>query len=188
MEHQQAVYANIPTIVRELSSAAQLVRADEILVELRGRGLLDSANIGLNTHWEDILEQVMRENPDIKTISGTGGIPHYFSVLSLSETYAGILVRKSEDPLLLVAEIVRENSRIYPRPVAMDGFREQPFNLSRKEIDECLAAMRGRQEYRDIARTITSIGTPFLYSTQHLEPDHASVLAEWLDVGQVGSP
>jgi hypothetical protein len=28
----------------------------------------------------------------------------------------------------------------------------------------------------------------FLYSTRHLDPDHASMLAEWLDVGQYRNP
>jgi len=28
----------------------------------------------------------------------------------------------------------------------------------------------------------------FLYSTRHLETDHAAMLAEWLDVGQFENP
>jgi hypothetical protein len=48
--------------------------------------------------------------------------------------------------------------------------------------------MEQQAEYRDIARTITSIGTVFLYSNQYLDPDHASMLAEWLDVGQANNP
>jgi hypothetical protein len=48
--------------------------------------------------------------------------------------------------------------------------------------------MDGQEEYEDIARTTTSIGTVYLYSTRHLEPDYASTLAEWLDVGQANNP
>ena len=40
----------------------------------------------------------------------------------------------------------------------------------------------------DIARTATSASGCYLYSTRHLEPDHAAVLAEWLDVGQFDNP
>ncbi|MBM3299678.1 MAG: hypothetical protein FJY85_06970, partial [Deltaproteobacteria bacterium] len=119
---------------------------------------------------------------------GRNGIPYYYSVQSLSETYAGILMRKSENPLWLIAEVVRANSQLYPRPVPLDSFHELPFGLTPEEIAECLAIMGQQKEYQDIAQTITSIGTLFLYSTQHLEPDHASTLAEWLDVGQVNNP
>jgi hypothetical protein len=48
--------------------------------------------------------------------------------------------------------------------------------------------MAQQKEYEDIAQTITSVGTQFLYSTKHLDPDHAFTLAEWLDVGQVNNP
>ncbi len=188
MEQQPAICATIVKIVRERSERAQLVSADEILTELGGEPSLESADIGPSTHWEGIPEQVLSENPDIKMISGKNGTPHYFSVLSLSETYAGILVRKSENPLSMVAEVVRENSRLYPRPVTVDGFREPPFELTPEEIAECLATMETQEEYEDIGQTVTSVGTLFLFSTRHLEPDYAFTLAEWLDVGQVSSP
>ena len=48
--------------------------------------------------------------------------------------------------------------------------------------------MGGEEEYRDIVSTTTSTSRVFLYSTLHLEPDHASMLAEWLDVGQSNNP
>jgi hypothetical protein len=43
-------------------------------------------------------------------------------------------------------------------------------------------------EFNDIRQTTTSSHTIFLYSTLHLEPDHATMLAEWLDVGQFENP
>jgi hypothetical protein len=48
--------------------------------------------------------------------------------------------------------------------------------------------MAGAKEYQDIAQTTSSIGTVFLFSRLHLEPDYASMLAEWIDVGQSKSP
>jgi hypothetical protein len=36
--------------------------------------------------------------------------------------------------------------------------------------------------------TMTSASSVFLYSTLYLEPAHASMLAEWLDVGQFDNP
>jgi hypothetical protein len=188
MKQQPNICTNILKIIRDRSGTGQLVGAEEIPAALREQGLLESEDVEQKAHLETMLGQVLKENPDIKAISGRNGIPYYYSVLSLSETYAGILVRKSDNPLWMIAEVVRENSRLYPRPVPTDSFREPPFGLSREEIKECLTTMGGQREYQDIAQTITSVGTPFLYSKQHLDPDHAFTLAEWLDVGQVNNP
>jgi hypothetical protein len=48
--------------------------------------------------------------------------------------------------------------------------------------------MAAEEEYRDILPTTTSASRIFLYSTLHLEPEYASMLAEWLDVGQFNNP
>jgi len=188
MEHRPEVCFNILEIIRNRSEMGQLVRAEEILAELRGQGLFESEDIERQIHLETLLKEVLGANVDLREISERNGIPYYYSVQSLSETYAGILVRKSEDPLWLIAEVVRENSQLYPRPVPVDSFREPPFGLTGEEILDSLAAMGERKEYQDIAQTITSVGTPFLYSTEHLDPDQASTMAEWLDVGQVNNP
>jgi hypothetical protein len=48
--------------------------------------------------------------------------------------------------------------------------------------------MKLQEEFSDIAATKTSEETIYLYSTLHLEPDYASMLDEWLDVGQYQNP
>jgi hypothetical protein len=48
--------------------------------------------------------------------------------------------------------------------------------------------MGEQEEFQDIALATTSMGRVYLYSTHHLEPDYASTLAEWLDVGQANNP
>ena len=58
----------------------------------------------------------------------------------------------------------------------------------RKKFQTALEKMGAQGEYEDIARTTTSVGTVYLYSRRHLEPDYAFTLAEWLDVGQVNNP
>ncbi len=188
MEHQAEVCANILKIVRDRSEMGQLLGTEEILTELKGQGILESEDIEQKTHLETLLKQVLQENQELRAVSGRTGIAYYHSVKSLSETYAGILVWKSENPLWLIAEVVRKNSQLYPRPVSVDSFRELPFRLTGEEIAECLTTMGGQEEYQDIAQTVTSVGTRFLYSTEHLDQDHAFTLAEWLDVGQANSP
>jgi hypothetical protein len=48
--------------------------------------------------------------------------------------------------------------------------------------------MAGQEEYRDIQRTNSSLGTGFLFSALHLEPAYAAMLAEWVDVDLANNP
>lgn len=186
MEQREEIRLTIAKIIREKSETGQLMQFEELLTELAGQGLLNPEGTDQRSHLEGILRQVVSENEDIKELSSKNQIPHYYSSRSLSEIYAGILVRKEENSL--IAEIVRENSAIYPRPVPLNIFREPPFDLTQEEILDYLEKMGKQGEYQDIAQTTTSIGTVFLYSNRHLDATYASILAEWLDVGQANNP
>jgi hypothetical protein len=188
MEHREQICTGILNIIRDGSASGRLVRSQEILTELKGQGLLESVGIEPETDLETMLKLVLLENQDLHEIFGRKEGPYYFSVKSMSDTYAGILVRKAESSLWLMAEVVRESSKVYPSPVPMVSFREPPFDLARETILECLEALEGEREYQDIHQTITSIGTIFLYSSRHLDPDYAAVLAEWIDVGRADNP
>jgi hypothetical protein len=106
----------------------------------------------------------------------------------MTGAYAGILLQKQGDPLRLIAEIVRQNSAAYPRPVPLDLFTQPPFGLALQDVLNDLERMSVRDEYRDIEPTTTSTSRVFLYSTLHLDSEHASMLAEWFDVGQSDNP
>jgi hypothetical protein len=186
VEQKEEIRLGITEIIRERSKAGFLVQREELFAELAGQDLSNSDVALQRSHFEDVLMQVVIENEDIREISGRNRIPHYYSSLSLTETYAGILVRKKENSLM--AEIVRENSVVYPRPVPLNIFRDPPFDLTEEDISDCLEKMGKPGEFEDIARTTTSIGTVFLYSSRHLDPVYASTLAERYDVGDVNNP
>jgi hypothetical protein len=188
MEHQEEIFTNITKIIRERSAAGQLIHFEGILAELTGQGLLESDVDDQKSLCLAMTRKMVEENGDLNEIFCTNDVSYYYSSQSLSETYAGILVRKEGNPLELVAQTVRENSSIYPRPVPLVIFMESPFDLTRDEILDCLGKMADQQEYQDIAQTTTSIGTVFLYCNQCLDAGYASVLAEWLDVGQANNP
>ncbi len=188
MLQQGDVHAMIAKIVRERSVAGKLTHFREILTEVQARGLLQSSDIDVTAELTAALGQVLGENPDLREICGRDGIRWYYSLQSLTETYAAILVSKADSPLWLIAQVVRDNSRRYPRPVPADSFREAPFELTGEEMSEFLKALGTEEDYQDIAQTTTSIGTAYLYSKRHLDPDHAAMLAEWFDVGQANNP
>jgi hypothetical protein len=188
MDHPKSIHAHIANFIRHGSRSGRLVGANEIFTELEGQGLFPPEDSERETSFEIMVKQALGENRDIREIAGRNGIAYYYSIQSLSETYAAILALKSESPSNLIAETVRENSRLYPRPFPLSGFEEPPFNMTREAISDCFQAMANNDDYRDIAQTTTSLGTQYLYSTRHLERDHASMLAEWLDVGQADNP
>jgi len=187
-ESVNPVDLEIVNLIRMTSEAGQIVTSDEILRGLVEKGLLKSDDEEDRAKFGVLLEDVIRNTEDLREISGKRAGIRYYSQRSMTEAYARILIQKEEGPLTLMAETVRENSRRYPRPVRLDIFEEPPFDLTPEEILLCLKEMAEREEYHDIQQTTTSIGTVFLYSKLHLEPDYASMLAEWYDVGQSKSP
>jgi hypothetical protein len=176
------------SLIRRESKRGQFISQKEILDEFLGREILSAHDEALEDRLERILEKAIAEREDLRKLPGKEGIPRYYSSQWMSETYVRILVGREGDLLRLIAETVRENSRVYPRPVPITMFREMPFGLTEEEISDCLGRMAGQKEYEDIARSITSIGTIFLYSNSHLDPDCASSIAEWTEVGQLESP
>ena len=177
----------ITDFIRRRSEAGQLVTPEDICSEFLRMGILTEKENQL-AEFEDFLKETVKQNEELKEIVDGKGLVHYYSVRSMAETYAKILIRRGEDPLLLIAEMVRENSDRYPRPVPLRMFEGSPFGLTPGEISLCLNKMADQKEYQDIQQTTTSIGTVFLFSTLYLEPDYAGFLAEWVDVGQVNNP
>ena len=178
----------IAEIIREKSQAGQLISQNEIFHRLLEQGLIKGKEEGAQNILETLLERALEENGDVVKLYTEGEEPYFLSSQFMSESYARILIQKRADPMLLIAEIIRENSAIYPQPVPIDTFKQSPFDLTLEEIEAYLAQMAKRDEYRDIKQTTSSIGTVFLYSTLHLDPGYASMLAEWVDVGQANNP
>jgi len=183
---QKRICLEITNTIRKKSEEGQLIQPKEISTELIRKGFLNSENH--KSQFEVIFRQCIEKNEDLKEISERNGTLYYYSTQSVGETYAKILLKMRENPFSLIAEIVRENSEIYPRPIPLEIFKESPFDLTHEEILAFLNKMAEQEEYQDIAQTTTSVGTIFLYSTRYLEPLYASSLAEWLDVGQANNP
>jgi hypothetical protein len=175
-------------MIRQSSKGGQLISEADILGCLADRDLLTSHGKGYATEVGTLLKRLIAESRDLKEVAAQGGDRSYYSSDFMTEAYARILLQKQGDRLPLIAETVRENSALYPRPVPLDLFTKSPFGLTQQEILSELERMEGKEEYRDIVPTTTSTSRIFLYSSLHLEPDHASMLAEWLDVGQSNNP
>ena len=176
----------IASIIRQWSKSGRLLSEFDLCRRLieEHRPPLTEGEAGI----EITITGALQEHGDLHELPAEDGARYYYSSEEMTPAYALMLVQKLGDPARLIAEVVRQNSASYPRPVEADMFIHPPFDLSREQVLDCLERMTGLEEYHDIASTTTSASTLFLYSTLHLEPDHASMLAEWLDVGQQENP
>ena len=186
-ERSGDIGSEIADFIRTKSRLEELVTSREIFEALGNWGILKPAS-GELQEFEAALKGAINDNGDLKEVLDGKGNFRYYSTQSMAEPYARILSRKGENAVHLMAETIRENSRRYPRPVPLELFEDPPFDLTPEEILSCLKEMAAGKDSQDIAQTTSSIGTVFLFSKLHLEPDYASMLAEWIDVGQSESP
>ena len=175
-------------MIRQASEAGQLIAECEILRRVAEQHLLTSPAANPAEEAGNVLKKIVDGSEDMQELTAQDGSRHYYSSQFMTQSYAMILLQKQGDPLRLIAEIVRQNSEVYPRPVPLDLFTQPPFDLTHQEVLNDLERMAAEEEYRDIVPTTTSASRVFLYSTLHLEPEHASMLAEWIDVGQSNNP
>ena len=185
---REAAAQAVAAMIRQSSEAGQLIAESEILCRLAEQHRLPSPGADGAEEAGRILKEALEGCKDLQRLVAPDGTRRYYSSRFMTEAYAAILIQKEGDPLRFIAETVRENSAAYPRPVPMDLFTQPPFAFTGQEVRSYLERMAAEEEYRDIAATTTSASRIFLYSTIHLEADHASMLAEWIDVGQLENP
>jgi hypothetical protein len=88
----------------------------------------------------------------------------------------------------LIAGAVRFDSSTYPRPTPVEVFLAPPYNMSSDQVAEALEQLPADPECADICRVTASDGSVFLYSTRHLQPEHARSLAERIAVRHYENP
>ena len=132
------------------------------------------------------LDKLVFEYNEIAFMTSDNGQPLYYSTQFMTESYAEFILKKGNP--LFIAEIVRENSQIYPRPVPLDFFLDDPFNFSMKQIGDFMDSTNMTPELQDIRSVTSSTGKVFLYSSRSLDRDHAQALAEWYDLGESSNP
>jgi len=178
----------IAEIIRKRSAQGKLISDAEIIAFSLEQGLLDSEFENNESEIKEIIRLAIEENNDINAMTADDGSARFYSSQFVTSAYAAILMGKEGDLLKLIAEVVRENSRLYPRPVPLDIFTMQPFDLYGPDIAQYLRQMNENSAYRDIAALSTATDGKFLYSTKYLTHAHASLLAEWLDTGRSDNP
>lgn len=168
------------TEIRNRSQGGRLMSREELLEFLE-----------LEEDTEDVLAQLQAPNDliDLGVVTDKHENEWYYSRTEMLPAYAQTLLRvQDEDLLNLIADTVRNESKIYPRATRVDLFSGPPFRLSEDALTLVLTQLGTEEETADIQRTRASNGTEFLFSTRHLTPFYAGKLAEWEEVGSKEIP
>lgn len=125
---------------------------------------------------------------DIVVLHGKSGAYLYSKPL-MSHSFAHALFNTAEaDDLATFADVVRTESRVYPRPVAASDFLNRPYLWGADKVAELYVRASEDEAYADIELTRTSLNESYFYSTRHLSPAQAKALAEWYGVEKPRNP
>ena len=125
---------------------------------------------------------------DVVLLYGKKAVYLYSKPL-MSHSFAHALFNTTEqDDLATFVDVVRSESRDYPRPVAASIFMNPPYlwsvdktvGLFEKTIDD--------PDLADICITQTSLGESYFYSRTYLSDAQGKALAEWYGVEKGRNP
>lgn len=125
---------------------------------------------------------------DIVTIFGKKAI-YLYSAALMSHSFAHALFLSTEqDDISTFVDVVRSESRTYPRPVAIDSFMNAPYLWENEKTADVFARVQESEAYEDIHETRTSMNQRYFYSTLYLSDAQGKALAEWYGVEKGMNP
>lgn len=128
------------------------------------------------------------EVTDVVVLYGKSGV-YLYSKPAMSHSFAHALFNTAEgDDLATFADVIRTESRVYPRPTAASDFLNSPYLWSAAKVAELYERATNDDAYADIALTTTSLNESYFFSTRHLSPAQGKALAEWHGVEKFRNP
>ncbi len=119
---------------------------------------------------------------DIAVLQGVGGA-YLYSRTHMTDTYAHwSFLAKEDNDVTTFVETVREESRVYPRPMPVVSLCNAPFRFDVNRITAAWEVARESGDYPDIETLTASNGDVYYFSTDSLSRVHAQSLAEWASV------
>lgn len=163
--------------IRLKSKRTLLVNTRDLLVEP-----VEIKEEELDNKIQEILG--IEKYSDIQWIKGKEN-SYLYSDQYIVTVYAEKMVSRLENDIYgLIANSVRRDSKIYPRPTPYKEFYLAPYKLTHEELANVLKEMEQIEEFKDIKLIYASTNELYIYSDLFLSEVYASSLAEWLEVGQ----
>lgn len=105
---------------------------------------------------------------------------YLYDASAMTDAYARwSFLAAEDDPVATFVECVREESSVYPRPMARTNLANEPFRMDAEAVEAAFAEARAQGRADDIERAEASNGDVYFYSTTYLSPARAKALAEW---------
>lgn len=135
----------------------------------------------------------MQETPayaDVKMVTASNGHVFFYSDLHMSNYYALVLSRAAaKDHCATIAAMVRDESRIYPRPTCVQLFMEDLFEIPPCDLKAIVDETLKKPEFSDIRKIVhPTTGGVYLYSNRYLKDHMAELLMDWREVGRDANP
>ena len=171
--------------VQTASGGSRLID-DLELTTLCSEKVSDNTEI-TNSEIREILEGFRgKEDSSVTVLSGKERLRCYDHSI-MSSSYAEALNFAAEgNNLETIAQTVRKESRLYPRPCIIKMFLTTPYNLEAQDLRFTIDALvSDNSEFKDICSATASNGDIYLYSERYLNKSRAEYLAEWESVGSM---
>lgn len=124
----------------------------------------------------ELMEQ--EEYKDICVYQGAKDL-YYYTYPTLAHNYVKNVALAQEDDLPhTIAEIVRYESKIYPRATAIETFSKFPYHYTEIQTRRALELMAKLPEYADIETYVSGKKKTYIFSTKYLSRAYASSLVE----------
>lgn len=105
---------------------------------------------------------------------------YLYDSAAMTDSYARwAFLAAEDDPVATFVECVREESAVYPRPMARATLANDPFRLDAAAVEEAFVAAAAQGRAEDIERLEASNGDVYFFSTRFLTPVRAQALVEW---------
>ena len=125
---------------------------------------------------------------DVVLLYGKKAVYLYSKPL-MSHSFAHALFNTTEqDDLATFVDVVRSESRDYPRPVAASIFMNPPYLWSVDKTVGLFERTIDDPDLADICITRTSLGESYFYSRKYLSDAQGKALAEWYGVEKGRNP
>ena len=119
---------------------------------------------------------------DIVVIEGKADT-YLYSRESMTDNFAHWAYLAAEnDDLVTFVDNVREEARVYPRPMLAKSFKNFPYLWDIERAEAAYRAVRESGEHPDIERVAATKGDVYFYSTDYLSHAQAKALAQWYSV------
>lgn len=182
---------NDEILLEDLEFTAQYIRDNSALGKFIKYSDFFTEPINLKEEDKEVFFEKLFNNEEFGDITEMQGKEnrYFYSSKTMTENYAKILYRLEEKDIYnMVADRIRYDSKRFPKTTNPKVFINEPFRMSKDELDELFRQFKNSDEYGDIKESMASNGVAYVYSDKYLTQNYADALTEMQEVTNKENP